>query len=554
MGLSIAQTVNCVLLVWGCLFCLMAALTFWNAKNYNVEKRRWMIIMQLMAATVLLSDAAANLFDGVPGPVGWWTVRIANFVLFLLTDTTMLAFTRYLCVCVLTPEETRSFKRVRAARAVGWFGVGLVVLNQFTGLYYSFDAANVYHRGAWYWISLTIPIGCMLADSSLLLQYQRRISTRQFAAIGSYIVLPLIGASIQAVHYGGSLISLSVGVSMILMFLVSNSELNEELRQLETSRAQIAEKLEIATMLNRCVEKLSDGTDKDQSIQNLMEVVRDYFQADRSYLFEMEPQKGMLINTYETVAEGVTPQIDNLQEVPVECIAHWMEHFEREEIYYMDDLEQEKGLPSYEILAPQNIWRLLAMPMCRGGQVIGFLGLDNPRQHEQDPTLLASIEFFMTNGLEQRDQQRYLRRLGYYDMLTQLKNRNSYMEQLNKWKQTGLEQVGGIYIDLNSLKKMNDTQGHEAGDALICRIAQALETVFPQQAYRIGGDEFVVVLPDISQVEFAARVQQLRAEMQQREVSAAVGAVWERHTSDVEALLRRADDCMYQEKQQMKQQ
>ena len=554
MGLSIAQAVNCVLLVWGCLFCLVAALAFWNAKNYNAEKRRWMILMQLTAAIMMLSDAAANLFDGVPGPVGWWTVRIANFVLFLLTDTTMLAFTRYLCVCVLTPEETCSFKRVRAARAVGWFGVVLVVLNQFTGLYYSFDAANVYHRGAWYWISLTIPIGCMLADSSLLLQYQHRISTRQFAAIGSYIVLPLIGASIQAVHYGGSLISLTVGISMILMFLVSMNEQNEELRKLEASRAQIEEKLEIATMLNRCVEKLSDGTDKDCALRNLMEVVRDYFGADRSYLFELEPEKNIFVNTYEAVDAGVTPEIENLQAVPAESLAHWMECFRREQVYYIDDLEQEKGFASYEVLAPQGIWRLMAMPVCRDGQVTGFLGLDNPRQHEKDTTLLASIQFFVANSLEQRDQQRYLKRLSYYDMLTHLKNRNGYMERLDVWKQTGLEQAGCIYIDLNGLKKMNDSLGHEAGDTLICQMAQVLETVFPRQAYRIGGDEFVVVLQNLPQPAFEQKVQQLRAELVRQKVSAAVGAVWEQHPADVEAMLRRADDCMYREKEAMKQQ
>ena len=343
MNLTAAQAVNCLLLMWGCLFCLVAALTFWNAKNYNAEKRRWMILMQLTAAVMLLSDAAANLFDGAPGPAGWWMVRISNALLFLLTDTTMLAFTRYLCVCVLTPEETRRFKRVRAARTVGWIGVGLVVLTQFTGLYYTFDAANVYHRGVWYWISLTIPVGCMLADSSLLLQYRKRISRRQQAAIGSYVLLPLIGCVIQAVHYGGSLISLSVGVSMILMFLVSNSELNEELRQLETSRAQIAEKLEIATMLNRCVQKLSEGTDMDNALRSLMEVVRDYFKADRSYLFEIEPEKNILVNTYEAVAEGVRPEIDNLQQVPVEVVSHWMEQFREEQVYYMDALEQEAG-------------------------------------------------------------------------------------------------------------------------------------------------------------------------------------------------------------------
>lgn len=550
--MTIAQVVNWMLLVWGCLFCLVAALSFWNAKNYDAEKRRWMIVMQLTASAMLLSDAAASLVDGTPGRAGWWLVRISNFALFLLTDATMLAFTRYLCVCLLTPEECRSLKRVQVARAVGWIGVGLVVLNLFTGLYYRFDAANVYHRSGWYWISLTIPVGCMLADSSLLLQYRQRVSQKQQIAMGSYILLPLIGSLIQTLHYGWSLISLSVGVSMILMFLVSTSEQDEELRKLAVSRAQIEEKLEIATMLNRCVAKLSDGTDRNAALHNLMEVVRDYFQADRCYLFKILPEHKTVINTYEVVREGVTPQIDNLQEVPLEAIDHWMERFRQEQVYYMDKLEQEKGFASYEMLKAQNVWRLLTVPLCRGKQIIGFMGLDNPRRHAQDATLLSSIQFFIVNSLDQRDQQEYLRQLSYHDQLTHLQNRNSYMEKLHAWQQEAPEQVGGIYADLNGLKQTNDTQGHEAGDALICSMAEALERVFPQQAYRMGGDEFVVLLRGIPQDSFEEKVQQLRRELLQRQVSAAVGAVWQQAPADLEALMREADDRMYREKEIMK--
>lgn len=553
MEMSIAQVVNCMLLVWGCLFCLVAALFFWNAKNYNAEKRRWMIVMQLTAAVMLLSDAAANLFDGNPSLTGWWMVRISNFLLFLLTDTTMLAFTQYLCVCLLTPEERHSLKRVRTAKIVGLVGAGLVVLSQFTGMYYGFDASNTYHRNAWFWISLTIPVACMLADSSLLLQYRGRISMRQRVATGSYILLPLIGSLIQTLYYGWSLISLTVGISMILMFLVSTSEQDEELRELAASRAQIEEKLEIATMLNHCVAELSGHTDWNAALNSLMEVVRDYFQADRCYLFKILPERNTVINTYEVVREGVTPQIDNLQEVPLNVIDHWMERFRQEQVYYMDDLEQEKGFVSYEMLQAQNVWRLLTVPICRGKQIIGFMGLDNPRRHAQDPTLLSSIQFFIVNSLDRRDQQAYLQQLSYYDMLTHLHNRNSYMEKLHTWQQDPPEQVGGIYVDLNGLKQTNDTRGHEAGDALICSTAAALESVFPQQAYRMGGDEFVVLLQGIPQSSFEAQVQRLRAELQQRQVSAAVGAVWEQAPADLEALMREADDRMYREKEKMKQ-
>lgn len=544
---------NCVLLLWGSMFSAVAALYFWSAKNYEKEQRKWMIWMQLSSAGMLLSDALANIFDGTPGLLGWWMVRITNFVLFLLTDTTMLLFTRYLCVCLLSKEETARFRRVQVARFVGWLGVALVVLNQFTGIYYTFDAANVYHRSALFWVSLTIPVGCMLADSSLLLQYQHRISPRQLAAIGSYIVLPLVGASIQTVHYGWSLISLTVGVSMILMFLVSTTEQNEELLRLETNHAQLAEKLEIATVLNRCVEKLSSGGQNlDKATNELLGVISDYFAADRSYIFELDRARDVIINTHEAVQDGVTEEKDNLQEVPLQAVTEWIEAFEREGVYFLPDLEREKGKLIYDVLAPQNIHSLLAVPLMRDHVVTGFLGVDNPKEHYEDATLLSSLQFFVTNSLEQKKMQERLYRLSYTDMLTGLSNRNRYIEDLESHRGTRLEQVGGIYMDLNGLKRCNDRFGHAAGDALIRRAADALNEVFPGRACRIGGDEFVVVLHPVLQAQFDAKVQQLRAALVRHGVDAAVGTVWKQEVEDLSAFLREADDRMYKEKEERK--
>ncbi len=479
-------------------------------------------------------------------------VRISNFLVFFALDVTLLFFERYVNSCLLSVEECHRMKRTRLIEASCFVGMALVVLSQFTGLYYYFDSENFYHRAAGYPVSMLIPVFAMLTEAGLLLQYRRRISRNLFLATGSYIVLPLIGASIQFLFYGPALINLMIGVSMILMFVVSVQEQNAKLHRLEANQAQITEKLEIATMLNRCVAKLSEGPDRNAALNSLMEVVRDYFQADRSYLFEIRP-KDVLVNTYEAVNAGIVPQINNLQEVPVEVIDHWMEKFRQEQVYYMDDLEQEKNFESYEMLREQHVWRLLAVPLCRGKQIIGFLGLDNPRKHAQDPTLLSSIQFFITNSLEQRDQQQYLQQLSYYDMLTRLQNRNGYIENLNALKRNKPERVGCIYIDLNGLKQTNDVLGHEAGDRLICHMADILKAVFPQQAYRIGGDEFVVILHGIAEEAFGAKVQQLREELRRQKVSVAVGSVWERSPEDLEKMMRRADDLMYGEKEKMKQ-
>ena len=152
--------------------------------------------------------------------------------------------------------------------------------------------------------------------------------------------------------------------------------------------------------------------------------------------------------------------------------------FEESKVYYVADLEQEKGTPTYEILAVQNIDQLLAVPLSKDNQIIGFMGVDNPRNHNEDATLLSSLQFFITNSLMKKKEKEYLRFLSYRDMLTGLYNRNRYMETVNEYQENHCESIGVAFIDLNGLKKINDWYGHEAGDRMIrktasCKIGRA---------------------------------------------------------------------------------
>ena len=544
------EIVNSILLLWGSLFCGVAGLSFWIKKSYKTEKKKWMHRMQFSASALLLCDGMAYLFEGRPGRLSCWMVHASNFGVFFLVELTLLLFHRYICATLLTPEEKRTLMRVKLVRAICWVGLALVVVSQFTGLYYTFDAANVYHRAVGYPISMCLPMLAMLLDASLLMQYEARISSLMLLAMGSYFVLPLIAASIQAVHYGWALIDMAIGISMVLMFLVAAKEQNEELLQLETSRAQLAEKLEIATVLNRCVEKLSGGGhDLDKATHELLGVINDYFCADRSYVFELDTARDVAVNTHEFVRDGVSAEKDNLREVPMEVISSWMEAFERKGIYFMENVEQVKGAEQYNELKRQSVQSLLAVPLQREKRIIGFLGVDNPRAHSQDPTLLSSIQFFVSNSLEQKKVQEKLYRLSYQDMLTGLDNRNRYMELMEAGKDLSLEQAGGIYMDLNGLKHCNDRLGHAAGDALICRAADALNEVFPGEACRIGGDEFVVVRSPVAQERFEQQVADLRAALARRGVDAAIGSVWKPVVEDVAAFLHEADERMYREKE-----
>ena len=336
----------------------------------------------------------------------------------------------------------------------------------------------------------------------------------------------------------------SVFCLIAIVCILLNRKYNREKRE----RQETAAKLEIASILNRCVKELTTDDDMDQAIQNLLGIINDYFDADRTYIFRIDHERQVTYNTYEYTKDHVSRQIENLQEVPLSVIATWMKRFEEAKYYYIASLEQEKGYPSYEVLKAQDIDRLLAVPLLRDGKILGFLGVDNPRNHNQDVTLLSSIQFFITNSLTKKKEQEYLLHLSYRDMLTGLYNRNRYMETIRSCEENHSPRIGVAFIDVNGLKKVNDCYGHEAGDVLIKKTAECIQSVFPEQAFRIGGDEFVVILPNVEKQIFEESIWELRERIYHKQVSVSVGALWEECPKDLEDMLKQADALMYEEK------
>lgn len=174
--------------------------------------------------------------------------------------------------------------------------------------------------------------------------------------------------------------------------------------------------------------------------------------------------------------------------------------------------------------------------------------------HEQDWSL---VQVSLTDISARKRAEAYLEFLGKHDALTKLRNRSFFGDEMNRLERRGLGPVGVVVIDVNGLKQANDEAGHAAGDALLRRTGEVLAKAveLPVTASRIGGDEFVLLMPgadEIAAEQMTAQVQDLLDINNQfhggEPLTLSMGAAVWRPGERLEACVHRADALMYEHK------
>lgn len=160
-------------------------------------------------------------------------------------------------------------------------------------------------------------------------------------------------------------------------------------------------------------------------------------------------------------------------------------------------------------------------------------------------------------------QQQLLEQMAYVDELTGLANRRRCEETMLELKKRAVP-YAVMSLDMNFLKKVNDSLGHEKGDALLKRFSDMLMEVYGLHGTvgRMGGDEFIIILPEVSRAEAEKLIDQMKATMLKKNVnttqlklSTAYGLAMSDEVgrdADAHAAYRLADERMYENKRQSK--
>lgn len=232
-------SLHVALLLWGCIFSIIAALCMFMSRNFDKTKRKLLLALLINSSVLLLSDAFAWEFRGNSGTVSYFIVRISNFLVFFLSDSLLFFYHTYLCICIFRGKKYIPKRRILIVYGIAITGMALVILSQFLHFYYYIDVHNYYHRNFLHPISMILPTFGMVIDLSIMFQYKREINGQMFVSLISYMVLPFVAMIFQIFYYGISLVNISISISMILLFINAMNEQNLNLARKEKEAADL---------------------------------------------------------------------------------------------------------------------------------------------------------------------------------------------------------------------------------------------------------------------------------------------------------------------------
>lgn len=211
--------------------CILAVLT---AVPKSLSSRRKSILAMIAASAMLLLlfDRAAYLYRGDVSDLGSGMVRISNGLVYFFQIFIPHLVTRYIYDLLRNEGELRSKpKQLQVCEILFVIGTVLIIISQFTGLYYTFDAQNNYQRSPGYILCYIIPFLIILLQESALIQYREKLNRNLVISITLSIALPSVMSIVQIFCYGVSLTNMAMVVMVIVFFTYALMGMNDSVVQ-----------------------------------------------------------------------------------------------------------------------------------------------------------------------------------------------------------------------------------------------------------------------------------------------------------------------------------
>ncbi len=208
--------------------CFIIALFTLLTGTISGKRKRILLKMQLCSGTWLFADRIAYIYHGVSGRPAMIAVYVSNFLVFFLTIAVLASVNRYM-EDVLVNEG--GMEKVPLPLKIGdlfsYIAEGLVILSQFTGLYYTFDASNTYIRSPLYFVSYIFPYSILIIQFVMLCIHRRILKGKIAFSLYLFVFGCIFFSMVQFFIYGISWMDMTAVTMVILVYLFAFLDMNE---------------------------------------------------------------------------------------------------------------------------------------------------------------------------------------------------------------------------------------------------------------------------------------------------------------------------------------
>ncbi len=315
---------------------------------------------------------------------------------------------------------------------------------------------------------------------------------------------------------------------------------------------EIDERLIEEKYLNNCIRILHSDRTPEESIEDTLEAIGRYFQADRVTILEVSSD-GKMNYIFEWNEENIEGQANLIEALEKQKFDIIFEEFDRGGFFYYNAEES-----NYEFTENSLYWDLhhtfgldsmLGVPWTNSkGATKGILAIDNPRESSGNYEFLTTLASFVADFLDKKEMYEKLSFLSFFDSLSGIGNRHGYNKLLKELERKQPKHVGVALIDINGLKIINEENGQSYGDAVIKELTSIMYENFGVATYRISGDEFSVIDTVSEKEEFVAKTNKMKEKAKIQGIDICVGDIWSSNNPNVLELIEQADAKLYLEK------
>ncbi len=483
--------------------------------------------MVCLTIAVLFCDILCYWYRGESSQLAYFMVRLGNFFLYLVNYLIFICYGKALYLA-LKPESPLQKRLLQAVYVMTYLSIGLLVVSQFTGILYSFDETNHYYRGRLYYLAQAAPICGGVIYFAIIIANRRKISKNVLLGFSVYLILPLLATVYQTFSFGYPAQTVAGVIGCWGIFLAREVEIRNQLQQ-----------------------ALNQANRRQEELERTLELVNEQFAVLQSVaevycmmcLIDLDRGSAQMVRaeSQNCSRENSPRDMQGIIEAVIAATAPGQQEQVRE-FMNLTTLSNRMG-GSKTLSAEFTIEQL--------GWVRGqFIAV-----HADPGGRLTRVIFVTENINEEKRQQETLLKKSRTDGLTGLYNRGAYQDTIFQYKDEPIEDdFTLISFDLNGLKTVNDTLGHQAGDELIMGACQCMNQAFGTlgRLYRVGGDEFacLAIIPQEALQEALSRFDRLVDEWSGRLVhslSIAYGVVRKQELphGTIEEMAVLADQRMY---------